>query len=194
MGDDDTKWLTAKEAMVIMGMSHPAQVHHLGAKLKKRKIAGHWMFSAEAVRHHAEERNGSRPRGWGTERVVSTPSQMGELAARVFEALEKGERIRDIVKREKIPPKFARELHEEFVACDKTATDRLVVSSEQLKEIYKLPIVGRIPIRDGADLVRVLTQSIVPPGACRCGTSIAQYCDRCAPSPSERSKPRKRLA
>lgn len=147
---------SAKEAAEFLGV-HLATVyekkHLLGGR--KKSARGQWVFDprkCQAVRDGSLDLE--KPDKPTTALPRATPD--GTLAAAVFDALKRDMPPVDIVVMLEAPPDLVQRFTRDYFRM----RGALVLDSEQLAALYRLPVVGVMPCETSHELMKLLSDSL----------------------------------
>lgn len=162
-----TRLLTRGEAARVLGISKSSLRRREGNLLHPVKgPRGVHLFDetelrAVVVRHS---------RG-----VRADPGIDGEIAAEVFDRLDRGIHPVDIVKEIRLEPSRVEQLQSQWARM----RDGFVVTSEERQELESLPLNGAFPIASAATLVANIRESLGQ-NCADCEERAAAICLRCA--------------
>lgn len=172
----DATLITAKDAASELGVSIDALYKRRAFFGGQKAANGAVLFNANIVRDVKEGRvQSDLPSSTGkAERVLLA----GKTAANVFERIGEGKSLVDIVIELRVLPEIVHRLAREYHSMQGS----LVLSGEQLHDLYQLPIMGKVPCETPAELMTLLRESLAAPDICvKCQKRPRMLCKVCRP-------------
>lgn len=159
--------IDAKEAAALMGVTTQRVYEMTGLDMQKGPDGN--SYSRRAVEQTIERRRFKN-------RAETYDEMLGRVASLAFAEFDAGASTRDVVKKLAVSPDLVERIHAQYHRLG----GAMVLSTDDLRAIYSLPLVGHYPVTDGKGLAELFKENLSPSGTCtRCKRRPASLCAPC---------------